>query len=914
MPLDFSPSIGGGGFTSPLPDAPLPVQDAPAEIASPDIRDLRNVPTQLMYRPDGTSELVPTDLVGEAVRSGAFTFGKDQEVYVNEEGVQKVLTGGEAAKFFERARGTTGDTQAYKRQEFDKSLDNATDKIAAFGIGTADGLTLGFGKGLIAKTGGDQVREYLAAQDRVNAGYGTAGEVAGMVAPALFTGGGSLAARGGAGALARGAAVVGAPTALLSEGAGLLGRGAANLATRLGATEGGALARGIAMAGTGAAEGAVYGLGSETSRAMVNNEAITAEKLIAAATHGAVFGGALGGGISALGSGASGLMSRFGRGAKAEASAAERLAAEVNPMAKEGGMLDRLAERVGLSPEKMAAYAEEKAIKSLTGGQGGQKLVRELEAMSPEARARVSKLVLETVPEKLGKPIASKTEMAGVMEAERKAVGERIGGLTKELDATGVKVDRAAIGDRLAAEVEAPMAANRAFAGAEKEVAALRARITEGGDMSFQELHRLRADIDKIGSTIGDTKVRKELLRDVRGVLEDELQKQGTAALPPSAEWAARWNAAKGDYQAAKWAAKASEKSSIAEKANATFGLREMLGAVAGGNAGATAGALVAGAPGAIIGGAGFGLASAFVNNGVRRYGDQLVAKLASDAAKHGTQTAITRGVDAVISTATNKLVGVGQSGAVRGVIGAAGAVGKGAVSAAEKLPARRVAEMAEGERSARERAKRFDAATTTLANFVASGGAPARIATAGLPPATAQAVQGAALKAASWLQTKAPKPVGGDPLRPGVGGIVPPSEQAKFLRYARAVDDPLSVIEDAAKGRLTTEAAEAVRACYPELAGQIAGEIIGKLATKTGDEGLTYKNAIHVGALLGTPTHELLKPKSIAALQAAYRGASASGGPGPAGGGMVSPSPSNLRPMDAATETETATQRMANR
>ncbi len=865
-------------------------------------------PTQRLYSAETGAPLdVPVSQVADAVRSGSAGFAPGTVATVRDDrGELRQMPAEEAARFLASTYlGGAGTNQDFARREELRANDTIGGKAEAFAGGAFNASLLGFGDAALAAVDRREAQR-LALVREANPGAAFAGEAAGMIAPALLSGGSSLAASGGrgAGVVARGAGAVGAPAAILSEGAGLVGRGAQNLATRLGASEGGALASAIRMGTTGAVEGSVYGLGAETSRAMIHNEPLTAEKLLAAATHGGLMGGALGGGLSLLGSGGKALISSMA--AKREAVAVERaaaraeaLAAEVSPVPKTGA-LDRLADRMGLSPEKLAAYAEEKAAKSLVAGQGSQKMIAKFEALGEEARARVGKFVLETVPEKLGKPVGSRVEMAALAETERKAVGERIGALTKELDATGAKVDRTKIADRLLAEVEAPMAANRVYSGAEREVSALRERIASGGEMSFQELHRMRADVDKIGAGIADTKVRKELLGDVRKVLEEELQVQGTAAVAPGAEWAARWNAAKGDYQAIKWVADATKKSSVADKANASIGLREMLGAVQGANAGATAGALIAGAPGALVGGALFGGASAVLNNQIRRFGDQAVAVIADAAAKHGAAAGIAKGVDVLMDRAAAKLTSPGASKLAQ----VAGNVGGAVVRGSRAVPARQIAERAEGERSAKarqaDRERAFAASTAAVAEFVVSGGAPARNVTAGLSPQTAQAVQGAALHVARWLQTKIPKPVGGDPLRAGAGGVVPPSEQDKFLRYARAANDPLTVIQDAANGKLTIEAAEAVRACYPRLAGEITGKILGELATKP--NGLTYKNALHIGALMGTPTHELLKPGSISTLQATY-----------ATGGMAPPSTST-KPVNLASEVESKTQRINQR
>lgn len=877
-------------------------------------------PTQLAYdAATGQPVDVPISQLPDLVRSGAVGFGAGQTVTVRDATGELRQVGADdaVAHFGQTYLGGAASETDFRRQEYDKSLDTLGGQAGAFAMGLGNAATLGFGKGIASTFGRDaeenaRVRAYIEGQDRVNPGTQLAGEVAGMVAPALLSGGASLGARGGAGAVARGAAAVGAPASLVSEGAGIIGRGAARLAERFGATEGGLMARGLEMTAAGAAEGAVYGLGAETSQALQHNEALTAEKLIAAAGHGALLGGGMGGGLALASHGARGLMAGVGKGAEREAVAAERLAAEVTPTVREGGALDKLADRLGLTREKLAEIAAEKAIKA-TGGNAGQ--MAKLAEMGEAAQARVAKLIIETVPERLGADLmaATKADMLRAVSAEKKAVGSRLEALTAELDATGVKVDRAAIADRLVSEVWAPLAGDRILSGTERKLEKIIDNLEKGGEMSFRELHQARAKVDKLANKMGDG-ATKDMFEAARGVLEDELQKQAAKTSAPSAEWAARWSAAKGDYQAAKWAEGALEKSVPKEVgSNRTLGLSEQLGLLGGGGMGAKLGAMVAGPVGAAVGGVAGGLLSAFAQNTVRRFGDQAVASVANAAAKHGTQQAIVNGVDTVIGKATSKLTNVGPK--VSALTEAALSGGKAVATAVKAVPVRPVATMQEGKRSAKARAEEYNRTAEALASFVAAKGAPAREMTAGLDDGTARAVEASALKAAKWLQSKVPQAVGGDPLRGGAGGVVPPSEQDKFLRYARAVNDPLSVVEDASNGKLTPEAAEAIRACYPLLAGEIAGQILGKLATKTGPDGLTYNNAIHIGALLGTPTHELLKPQSIATLQATFGEQTGQAGQTMSDRASVpSPAPSAMKPANIASEVESKAQRIAQR
>lgn len=165
-------------------------------------------------------------------------------------------------------------------------------------------LTLGGSDALIASAG-DEARKGLAGRRAENPVAATGGEVAGMVAPLLLSGGASAGvegiegaeAAGGLGSLASGVLTAG------PRAAGALGRLAAGGAEALGAEGSGLLATGARLGAQGAAEGALYGAGSTVSQAAIDDTPLTAERLLAGAWDGAKVGGAFGAGAGVLGAG-----------------------------------------------------------------------------------------------------------------------------------------------------------------------------------------------------------------------------------------------------------------------------------------------------------------------------------------------------------------------------------------------------------------------------------------------------------------------------------------------------------------------------------------------------------------------------------------------------------------------------------
>ena len=138
----------------------------------------------------------------------------------------------------------------------------------------------------------------------------------------------------------------------------------------------------------------------------------------------------------------------------------------------------------------------------------------------------------------------------------------------------------------------------------------------------------------------------------------------------------------------------------------------------------------------------------------------------------------------------------------------------------------------------------------------------------AGAPAEVVAGVKAQTMKGAEYLQSIAPKAATtGNPLQPSSDvDKVDPAARDRWLRAARAVDDPMSVLSDAKKGTLTPEAIEAIKAVYPRIYGQIQGQVMGELATV--NKPLSYSRAQQLSILLGVPADVSLTPAYIAAVQ----------------------------------------------
>ncbi len=139
-----------------------------------------------------------------------------------------------------------------------------------------------------------------------------------------------------------------------------------------------------------------------------------------------------------------------------------------------------------------------------------------------------------------------------------------------------------------------------------------------------------------------------------------------------------------------------------------------------------------------------------------------------------------------------------------------------------------------------------------------------------GSAPGVATAMASTAARAVQFLHGKAPK----NPNPPGLPGMErnwEPSEGelSKWARYAQAVDDPRSVLEEMKKGTVTREAVEALRAVYPKLAQDVQARLTNALTENK--RTLSYGQKVAIATLMGQQLEPTMSAQSVAALQAAH-------------------------------------------
>lgn len=97
--------------------------------------------------------------------------------------------------------------------------------------------------------------------------------------------------------------------------------------------------------------------------------------------------------------------------------------------------------------------------------------------------------------------------------------------------------------------------------------------------------------------------------------------------------------------------------------------------------------------------------------------------------------------------------------------------------------------------------------------------------------------------------------------------------EMERFLRVARVVDDPMTVVRDLEDRSLEGESVDTLRAAYPALYNEIVRQAYEAIAEAPTEP--PYQDRIQLGVLLGIPTDPSLVPENLAILQAAHIAAS---------------------------------------
>lgn len=169
--------------------------------------------------------------------------------------------------------------------------------------------------------------------------------------------------------------------------------------------------------------------------------------------------------------------------------------------------------------------------------------------------------------------------------------------------------------------------------------------------------------------------------------------------------------------------------------------------------------------------------------------------------------------------------------------------------------------------------------------------------------PDTSTALDSLAVRGAMFLANKMPKRT----TNPGAFGMFnkprPPSQMdlSKFERYLNAVQSPEFTLKQFAAGRMSSEAAEAIKIVYPNIFTQLQSKVMQQIGK---NPNMPYNKKLQLGLLLDIPTDESLLPENVMALQAQYHQA-----PNQQAQSGFQPSASSMSNLNIAEREATETQ-----
>lgn len=743
----------------------------------------------------------------------------DIRLYTPDEAKQVVAAGGSKAS-----------PEEVRAQKLQAEYGGIGGQFASAGLGAADTATLGLSNPIAVALGAN--RQTLADYQEANPNAYTAGQVAGFV-PSLLT--------GGEGAIGKVASVLSAPVRGVGALGGLAERGVASVIGReaegLGARM---LQRGVAAGAGGAAEGAVYGVGQQISEATLQDHELTAERLLAGAKGGALFGAVAGGAM--------------GAGGEALATGGRKLISLADDQLQAPGGLRNM----------LRGEAEGQAFKS-TGAQ--LRDYQKLGTTAEEQTARAQSIGRTLLDEDIVSAGASKSEIATKLQAKVSQVGDELGAMRKKLDKASVRPSTSNIVEEVRAKVLDPLTA---LPGTEHEVAAvskyLDSFVAKAGEApSFETLHKFRKALDdklyiQKASLVVDPAT--EQLRKVRGIIEGEFERSGEAAAQElGGSFLEKYTTTKDLYSKLITAEKISTKSVARQSANRSISLTDTISGGSGGTAGAIIGSAVGGLGGGIVGHALGGLASGMANKAVREYGNQVAADALNRAtrlqaiqrAAHRTEDELTQGVAKFLSSAKKASVEVPRAAATA-------VKAEGSKTWSRENYDRITSHVAELKNNT-------DLHQARLANETDEIGTVA--------PNVATAIGITSTRAVQYLSANTPPslapPSKITPLVPRAIQKTLTLDEMKFMRKAQAVEDPKgTILRGLESNSLSLDSVQAIEAVYPSLYKDLQ-RIVGDAAAqrKKPEEPLDTDVLYRLGLITGTKTHFSQEPGFVSAVQA---------------------------------------------
>jgi len=830
------------------------------------------------YYADGKTP-IPESELDAALQAGQANYRKDADVIMKDDsGRVEVVKGSDVGKWlgsgFKVELPSTQERQTFA-EEHSTAEQQAIGYLEAGGRGLTGGVS---DAGLVAL--GVDPRGIKGRRENLSVGAMLA-ELGGAVAPALVSGGSSLAARG----------ITGIGRAGLAAGEAAGGAVARSLGGGIGARVAGGVVG-------GAVEGALFGAGQGVSDAVLNevDPEEFAEKVLASAGSGALMGGALGGIGGAFTRRMEGPLPREVLEAGSERSAAKAAMSDV-PSAMESAREAAAITKGGYGAAK-TVKALEQGMGTIAESLGAVPIAKPLAnaARQVEQAARFGREVIEgvggsaTVADRAVVRAAAGADQKLLSEAER--IGEAsIANTARKHNLTGFNFDKQATQaakladdsqrtlDRIAKAADdagARVDAGRFVADTQEQLASLRKIDDSEAQSLAKSLSKKLAPIQK--QVEGGKQYSLAEWTDLRkrfneGVPWDKLAAEGKSSTEFRSildRFDEGTESALGREVADTWRTVQRERRdleflsrSMGEQAkkHAAEGNLISLQTLVGGDAGiGMMGGLLAGAP---VAGMAMGAAKNVANKAVARYGDVFKAKLLDVAS--GADMGLGRAATTLVQGAKTPLRVSATYDLAR----------------SEPNPTK-----LEGQRL-EERYREAESEIRTLQDpeVMATRMSRTMEALGDSHPQVAAAIMAQTQRAVDYLASLVPTDLADDAsLTPHLeAGYIHPEQMQQLLSAKWGVDSPFSVIDGIAEGDINWDAIRAVKVVYPRLYTRLQELAVQEAATR--EEPLAYNQRVLIGLALELPADQTLEPDTLRRIQAARflpPEASEEGKPGP--------------------------------
>lgn len=785
-----------------------------------------------LYDAEGKPVELPEAEARAAIQSGQLFAAADQLYDVtNPDGQITKVSGADLFTALQPGNGyTLVSPEAVRAEELRGEVTSLPGVLRTAGEEALSTATLGGYDVLAGELGGDDYREKRRLGQELNPFAAGAGTAAGVIAPALLSGGGSLLGEAGL----AGKAVMGAGKAVTAPSrlAMALGEAAGGLVPGTGI-----LAQGARLGLTGAVEGAAFGAGdalSEAALAPGGDYDHLAERIWAGAAHGGLTGAAIGGGLGLTGAALGKAVQRGQR----EIFSAENLQKHADEFgAKALGL--RASDLANVPEDVWRSKVRDVLKMKLDDGTDLVRAGDKVEQIAPKLRQAQGE-----IGEKLG---AIRRDVDQAIEATgRKDLALNMSGFRAEaqkwlgdIQATGTRSERIRAA-RALREFDQVIGAGEVVPGVVKRGAAGQ---LERRGLGFEEAIKFRGKIDNVikPPSKGGMQFAPEnqaQLHELRTMFDktiDEQMEKAVRELLP--QRAGAHGVLKGQYATVASLAKAANRAASGETMKSALGAFESLSGVGG-----TVASIASGSVLPVLGAA----ALSGVRRVARDRGDSVLAVMMSRAAQADSKVAAgVRRFFAGSGRAARRVVQAEAAPKPRTDVILGAKVGETRVAAYQrKLQKLHAWSPMELERS--------------LGHMM------------GVAPGTVMAMSSAAKRGVDYLKAEAPSGLVDTnqiiPTHPA-----PPNdfEISRWARKVETVEDPLVVVDKLEDGTLTKEHVDALRVVSPKLYEDIKQQTMIEIA----DRGvpLNYDEAIMLGTLLDLPTMKALEPGRLREIQDSY-------------------------------------------